>query len=57
MKKVKLVEKKKKFERCVYCGGKTSVAMDQHVDQRSYYIEGVGQLCYKCGPIIYGVNA
>lgn len=37
------------YERCVICGEKTDVRVDEHIDNRPFYTEGVGQLCYKCG--------
>lgn len=36
-------------EICVLCGAKTQVPADKHIDLRSFYVEGVGQLCYDCG--------
>ena len=44
----------KKFEKCVVCGKETNVEVSQHIDERSYYIEGVGQLCKACFDSIYG---
>jgi len=37
-------------EKCVVCGAQTDVPKDMHIDFRKYYVEGVGQLCDKCGP-------
>lgn len=42
--------KKKEKETCVVCKKETQVPKDQHIDYRLYYVEGVGQLCHKCGP-------
>ncbi len=36
------------FERCVRCGCLTNVRKNAHIDYRSTYVEGVGQLCCKC---------
>jgi len=38
----------KKIEKCVSCGIDTTYTVDQHIDIRQYYVEGVGQLCKKC---------
>jgi hypothetical protein len=35
-------------EHCVMCGKETNVDVNTHVDLRSNYIEGVGQLCRQC---------
>lgn len=31
------------------CGAETSYSRDIPVDRRNYYVDGVGQLCDKCG--------
>ena len=36
------------FEHCILCGVETSVKIDTHVDMRIGYIDGAGQLCFKC---------
>jgi len=36
------------YEDCVLCGDKTTILRSTHVDFRTGYIEGAGQLCIKC---------
>jgi hypothetical protein len=33
---------------CVLCGIETSYDVETHIDFRTGYVEGAGQLCYKC---------
>ena len=33
------------MERCVLCRRMTNVPFDRPIDERLYYVEGVGQLC------------
>jgi hypothetical protein len=40
-------------EKCVSCGIDTKVPVYMHIDYRSYYVEGAGQLCEKCYDEIY----
>lgn len=35
-------------EICILCGEETTVDINTHVDYRTGYIEGAGQLCIKC---------
>lgn len=35
-------------EKCILCGNETTVDVNTHVDFRTGYIEGAGQLCYDC---------
>jgi len=35
-------------EKCILCGIETTVDVNTHVDFRTGYIEGAGQLCYEC---------
>lgn len=35
-------------EPCVLCGGKTGYKRSDPIQQRSYYVEGAGQLCESC---------
>jgi hypothetical protein len=35
-------------EICIKCGKETNVDVSTHVDFRTGYIEGVGQLCIRC---------
>ena len=41
--------KKEIFETCIKCGTLTTVKKTDNVTHRHYYIEGAGQLCFKCG--------
>lgn len=41
-------KKKTKREKCIICGRLTKYDYDTPIDERLYYIEGVGQLCDKC---------
>ena len=36
------------FEVCVLCGEGTDVRNVTHVENRQWYVRGVGQLCLKC---------
>lgn len=36
------------YEECVMCSKGTGVRVDEHIENRKYYIEGAGQLCEKC---------
>lgn len=36
------------YENCILCGDKTDVLRSTHIDFRTGYIEGAGQLCTKC---------
>jgi hypothetical protein len=40
-------------EQCVNCKAQTNVPVNQHVDVRECYVEGVGQLCKDCWNKIY----
>lgn len=35
-------------EICILCGEETTVDINTHIDYRTGYIEGAGQLCIKC---------
>ena len=35
-------------EHCIVCNAPTQYKRSDHVDYRSYYIEGAGQLCPNC---------
>ena len=37
-----------KTEKCVLCGSETNIPRDLHIDFRTGYVEGVGQLCINC---------
>jgi hypothetical protein len=43
-----LKKKEEEFETCVLCSCKTNIKLDKPVEERNGYVEGVGQLCYKC---------
>lgn len=36
------------YEDCILCGAKTTTLKTTHVDFRTGYIEGAGQLCREC---------
>lgn len=36
------------YEDCILCGNKTTTLKSTHVDFRTGYIEGAGQLCREC---------
>jgi hypothetical protein len=35
-------------ENCVICGSETNVDITTHVDMRTGYIDGLGQMCIPC---------
>ena len=35
-------------EKCILCGNETTVDVNTHIDFRTGYIEGAGQLCTEC---------
>ncbi len=39
------------IEYCVTCGAETKYKKSDHIDYRYGYIEGAGQLCFKCSHI------
>jgi len=41
------------YENCVICESRTDIPIDRHIDFRSNYVEGVGQLCNKCSDKIF----
>ena len=41
------------LDKCVMCGAKTEYTKDTHIDEREYYVEGVGQMCKQCHTKIY----
>jgi len=41
------------LENCVLCGGRIDVKKEEHIANRQYYIEGSGQLCWKCYHDVY----
>jgi len=36
------------YEDCILCGTKTTTLKTTHIDYRTGYIEGAGQLCIQC---------
>ena len=49
----KQAKSKTKKEECVSCGIETPYDENDHVDLRSFYIQGCGQLCCDCFNEIY----
>lgn len=45
---------KKVFEKCINCGTETPYDINDPIHLRFFYIEGVGQLCWKCYEKFYG---
>ena len=41
------------YEKCVICHELTDEKKDTNIELRSFYVEGVGQLCPKCYQEIY----
>lgn len=35
-------------EKCILCNKELDIRKDTHIHLRSYYVEGVGQLCLQC---------
>lgn len=35
-------------EKCVSCGKETEIPINKHIDARTGYIEGAGQICSQC---------
>lgn len=35
-------------ELCVICGKESEIFQNEDIQQRLYYVEGVGQLCEEC---------
>ena len=44
------------FDSCVMCGAKTKYKKSDHIDYRSGYIEGAGQLCIVCTRKLYKID-
>jgi hypothetical protein len=42
------------FEICVSCGKQTDIPREMDISERSFYIEGAGQLCKDCYYQLYG---
>ncbi len=43
----------KNIEKCISCGLNTGYSINDHVDSRKGYVEGVGQLCSHCFSEVY----
>ena len=41
------------IEKCVSCGLNTGYSINDHIDSRKAYVEGVGQLCAHCFIEVY----
>lgn len=39
---------KKEYEKCILCSGETNVEKTKHIEGRTGYLEGAGQMCTKC---------
>ena len=37
-----------KTDKCVSCGKETGIPVNKHIDVRTGYIEGAGQICSDC---------
>ena len=48
-----LMEKHMEKEKCVSCKKETEVPTITHVDYRTFYMQGSGQLCKACWEEIY----
>ena len=44
-------QKSEEHDDCVVCGELTKYKKADHIDNRYGYIEGAGQLCFKCNQI------
>jgi len=40
--------KKTKKDKCVVCGKESIYDEDTHIDKRTCYVEGMGQVCLNC---------
>ena len=43
-----LSRKQDEFEKCVLCWKTTDVLKSANIQDRTFYVEGVGQLCKRC---------
>ncbi len=44
------------FDLCVMCETKTEYKTDTIIEERSFYVDGAGQLCPKCYPIANDIS-
>jgi len=44
-----------KMDKCVCCSKETEYSVNEHINNRKYYVEGSGQLCKSCWNHIYSV--
>lgn len=42
-----------KWETCVTCNTRVYITKDTPIDNRAYYVDGSGQMCYYCYQDIY----
>lgn len=43
-------------DKCVICGKETKYDINEHIDNRYGYVQGVGQVCYECFKTIDDMN-
>jgi len=48
MKDVEAYRKDNPIEKCVLCGKDTAFRFNDHIDMRTGYVEGAGQMCSSC---------
>ena len=48
---------KREYENCVLCGKRTALRKSAHIDLRTNYVEGAGQLCPTCWARVYSYAA
>ncbi len=41
------------IEKCIICKKDTKYSKDTHIEKRTFYVEGIGQLCESCGYDLY----
>ena len=46
--KAEMASKKDEYDHCVLCGVETPYKRSTHIDMRTGYVEGAGQLCKNC---------
>ena len=47
---------KEEKDKCVVCEKETSYDKLEHIDKRSCYVEGAGQLCWTCWDNVYNTK-
>ena len=53
LKKKHIKDEKDEYETCIICKCKTNIRRDQPIKDRYGYVEGAGQLCYRCYKKLY----